>query len=152
MWLNTRNIEYGTLPDDRARSIRGYSYFNDDYETFKIEKHDIIISENQKKAALVHVLFEPKTFYEDSLTYDITAWSIPYVYGLEAYAIDSPIQIKPIKIKKKSKVIHNWDDSPYAYINPWVGANDLKFLCGVLKNNIITRVSEHPFEITVNSS
>ena len=147
MWLNTHNIEYGTLSDDRARSIRGYSYFNDDYETFKIEKHDIIISENQKKAALVHVLFEPKTFYEDSLTYDITAWSIPYVYGLEAYAIDSPIQIKPIKINKKSKVVHNWDDRPYAYINPWAGVNDLQFLSSILKNNIITRVSEYPFEI-----
>ena len=93
------------------------------------------------------MLFEPKTHYEDSLTYDITAWSIPYVYGLEAYALETVIKQKNFNIQKGSKIIHNWDDSPYAYLNPWNSVYDLKFLSEVLKNKIVVRVSEEPFEI-----
>jgi len=35
---------------------------------------------------MVEVLFEPHTELTTPLTYDITAWSLPYAYGLEAVA------------------------------------------------------------------
>ena len=133
--------------DDRARSVRGYSYFLGKYDSFRIQENDIIISSDQKKSVLTQVLFEPITHYEDSLTYDITAWSIPYVYGLEAYALETVISQEGFNIHESSKVIHVWDDEPYAYINPWKSVYDLKFLSEVLKNNIVVRVSEEPFEV-----
>jgi hypothetical protein len=33
---------------------------------------------------LAKVLLEPRTFVADSNTYDITAWALPYAYGLQA--------------------------------------------------------------------
>ncbi|MEC7855804.1 MAG: zinc carboxypeptidase, partial [Candidatus Neomarinimicrobiota bacterium] len=146
-WLDTHGIKYGHPIDDRPRSVRGYSYGSGEYDSFRIQENDIIISSDQKKSVLAQVLFEPKTHYEDSLTYDITAWSIPYVYGLEAYALETVIKQKSFNIQKGSKIIHNWDDSPYAYLNPWNSVYDLKFLSEVLKNKIVVRVSEEPFEI-----
>ena len=91
-WLDTHGIKYGHPIDDRSRSVRGYSYGSGEYDSFRIQENDIIISSDQKKSVLAQVLFEPKTHYEDSLTYDITAWSIPYVYGLEAYALETEIK------------------------------------------------------------
>jgi hypothetical protein len=146
-WLDTHGIKYGHPIDDRSRSVRGYSYGSGKFDSFRIQENDIIISSDQKKSVLAQVLFEPKTHYEDSLTYDITAWSIPYVYGLEAYALETVIKQKNFNIQKGSKIIHNWDDSPYAYLNPWNSVYDLKFLSEVLKNKIVVRVSEEPFEI-----
>ena len=146
-WLDSHGIEYGRPKDDRARSIRGLSYFLDENVSFRIEENDIIISADQKKSVLTQVLFEPKTHYEDSLTYDITAWSIPYVYGLEAYALEAVIPQINIETNKSSKVIHQWSKNPYAYLNPWHSINDLKFLSDIFKKDIVVRVSEEPFEI-----
>ena len=146
-WLDTHGIKYGHPIDDRSRSVRGYSYGSGKFDSFRIQENDIIISSDQKKSVLAQVLFEPKTHYEDSLTYDITAWSIPFVYGLEAYALETVIKQKNFNIQKGSKVIHNWDDSPYAYLNPWNSVYDLKFLSEVFKNKIVVRVSVEPFEI-----
>ena len=146
-WLEAHGIKYGHPLNDRSRSVRGYSYDLGKDDSFKIQENDIIISADQKKSVLAQVLFEPKTHYEDSLTYDITAWSIPYVYGLEAYALETVIQQKNFSIQKSSQIIHNWDDTPYAYLNPWKSVYDLKFLSEVLKNKIVVRVAEQPFEI-----
>ena len=141
-WLDTHGIKYGHPIDDRPRSVRGYSYGSGEYDSFRIQENDIIISSDQKKSVLAQGLFEPKTHYEDSLTYDITAWSIPYVYGLEAYALETVIKQKNFNIQKGSKIIHNWDDSPYAYLNPWNSVYDLKFLSEVLKNKVLRKLSK----------
>ena len=49
-------------------------------------KGALIVNTDQPKGKMVKVLFEPKAKLSDSLTYDITAWSIPYAYGLKAVA------------------------------------------------------------------
>ena len=146
-WLDTHGIKYGHPVDDRARSVRGFSYLLGEYDSFRITENDIVISADQKKSVLTQVLFEPRTHYEDSLTYDITAWSVPYIYGLEAFALETIIPQENFNIQKRSEVVHNWDDKPYAYLNPWESIYDLKFLAEVLKNKIVVRVSEDPFEI-----
>ena len=43
---------------------------------------------------------DPQLTYSDSLTYDITAWSIPYAYGLKAVAA-----IKKLKLKQWDKIL-----------------------------------------------
>ena len=53
-----------------------------------------MISAYQPKGVLVQVLFDPETAVVDSLTYDITAWALPYAYGLEAYAFEDKISSK----------------------------------------------------------
>ncbi|GIS47932.1 MAG: hypothetical protein Ct9H90mP20_6020 [Candidatus Neomarinimicrobiota bacterium] len=93
----------------------------------------------------MHVLFEPNTFLEDTMTYDITAWSVPYVYGLQAYATKSTIKTTDSQryFSKRDKLNSN----PYAYILPWGGIDDIRFLSEIYQHNIVARVSVEPFEI-----
>jgi hypothetical protein len=104
-----------------------------------------VVNAYQPKAVLLHVLFEPKTFIPDSATYDITAWSLPYAYGLKAYGVKE--SFKPANAK--------WgvlDPAPltnthaYAYVSAWQSVNDVKFLAALLKKKIKVRYAEKAFE------
>ncbi|HEY2720800.1 MAG TPA: M14 metallopeptidase family protein, partial [Chitinophagaceae bacterium] len=70
----------------KAGSASGYNYNSRKNENFTIDVNDILVSSQQPKSALIKVLFEPNGKLVDSVTYDITAWSLPYVFGLNAYA------------------------------------------------------------------
>lgn len=69
-------------------SGRGYSYQNGRVESFESDENTWVIPSRQPKSKLVKVLFEPKTEVVDSLTYDITSWSLPYAHGLNAWAME----------------------------------------------------------------
>ena len=80
-------------------SVKGYNYSTNTKETLSTSENDLVVSTNQPKGKLVNVLFEPNGKLTDSLTYDITAWSLPYAYGLEAIAAtyEVPGKTKPIE-------------------------------------------------------
>ncbi|HEX3386933.1 MAG TPA: M14 metallopeptidase family protein, partial [Mucilaginibacter sp.] len=82
--LHRNGVRYG---DGVKTKAVGYNYVSGKTEQFDIDKEDIVISAYQPKAVLTNVLLEPKTFVADSNTYDITAWSLPYAYGLKAYSL-----------------------------------------------------------------
>ena len=51
-----------------------------------VNTKDLVIHTQQPKGKMVKVLFEPNAKLTDSLTYDITAWSLPYAHGFKAIA------------------------------------------------------------------
>ena len=142
-WLDNNGIEHGLA--STSKSIKGFSYLKGETEQLKVAKGDMIISARQAKSVLVQILFEPQTTLRDSLTYDITAWSIPYVFGLDTYAVKSDIKFSKARYFSPRNEIT--EQSPYAYLLPWKGINDVKFLAYLFKNNIVSRVSEEPFNI-----
>jgi hypothetical protein len=126
-------------------SFNGFDYFTGKNTQFTITAKDMVISAYQPKSVLLNVLFEPKTFVADSNTYDITAWSLPYAYGLRAYGLKDAIQIAavtPAKVFKEQTVVN-----PYAYINSWKSVEDVKFLAALLNEKVKVRYSERPFEV-----
>src|ERR1700744_1822675 len=50
---------------------------------------DIVINANQPKSNLLRVLFERQSHISDSVTYDIMAWSVLFVYGVQAYGLNA---------------------------------------------------------------
>jgi len=80
--LDKNNILYGT----GSGTGKGFNYETRKEEVFTIAPGDIVISAAQPRAVMVKALFEPNTKLTDSVTYDITAWAMPYAYGLQAYA------------------------------------------------------------------
>jgi hypothetical protein len=94
---------------------------------------------------MVKVLFEPKTKLTDSLTYDITAWSIPYAHGFEAIASVTKVSSSTNLLIKKSK--NTIDKNAYAYISKWNSIEDAAFLGDLLTQNIIPRFSAKPFSL-----
>ena len=140
--LQRNGIEFGY---GAAKGGSGFNYFTGKTESFKVDKNDMVISAFQPKSVLLKVLFEPTTFVSDSVTYDITAWSLPYAYGLQSYATR-----EVLKPESASMPVSNISDNdvanPVAYIANWNSLANVKFLAELLKNNIKVRYSEIPFE------
>ena len=76
-----------TYAVNASENLSGYSYFNDRNQSFKTEPGDMFIPSGQRKSKLLQALMDINPKLSDSLTYDITAWSLPLAYGLEAYGI-----------------------------------------------------------------
>ncbi|MCX2453012.1 M14 family metallopeptidase [Pedobacter sp. PLR] len=128
------------------KELTGYSYENRKSERFKVERNDLVINLNQPRAVLANVLMEPQTTVSDSNTYDITAWALPYAYGLPAFAIVETIKgrfAEPEENREAFPVVQK----PYAWIFPWSGLPDAQLLMELQKENIKVRIAEEPFTI-----
>jgi hypothetical protein len=133
-------------------------YSGSDYRTgkissFRAEPGDIAINGGQPKSNLLRVLFERVSRISDSVTYDITAWSLPFAYGLETYGMSMPVtpagRGKDDISTLNAMTIYDTAESavrPYAYVVPWTGMNSARFLAGLLPKGIKIRFAEQPFE------
>ncbi|GAB4247259.1 MAG: M14 family metallopeptidase [Ekhidna sp.] len=137
-WFDDQGIEYGASAS--AKSLRGYEYSTGRTTGFSVDRNDLVISMDQPKATLAHILLEPKTKLEDSVTYDITAWGVPYAYGVEAYATETLLSVTP-----QEPPAFEPNDIPqkvYAFINKWNSMDDARFLAALLKENIKVRFTK----------
>ncbi len=140
--LDRNGIKYGF---GGAQGLLGLNYFTGNTEKFDVGANDLVIDAHQPKAVLLNVLFEQKTFVADSNTYDITAWALPYAFGLKTYGLKQ--SIKPLKTGMTSTIdVKLYPPSPYAYVCEWRSMEDVKFLAALLKQNVKVRYSEKPFE------
>lgn len=139
--LNKNGIEFGY----GSGTGKGYNYHNGKEETFSFNE-GIVVSALQPRSAMVKVLFEPKGRLVDSATYDITAWSLPYAYGLDAYASREKINSNA---KNNNNRIVN-PETTYGYILPWTGTRSVKLAGQLLNKGILLRYAEQPFEVNGN--
>lgn len=137
--LDGHQIKYSFGND---ATVKGFDYAKNASGSIKATNDHLIISTDQAKGTLVNVLFEPKTKLTDSLTYDITAWSLPYAYGLEAVA--SEVKVSGVN-EKVSTVKNEVVKGAYAYLADWNSMQDARFLTALLKKDIRVRYSEKPF-------
>ncbi|WP_183561885.1 M14 metallopeptidase family protein [Mucilaginibacter sp. SP1R1] len=141
--LGRNGIQYGFGLANK--SIIGYDYFTGKTEQYSVGPNDMVINAYQSKVVLLHVLLEPKTFIADSNTYDITAWALPYAYGLRAYGVKA--SLKPANTNQSiTKAQQPVNNHAYAYVANWQSVNDVRFLAALLKKHIKVRYSEKPFE------
>ncbi|MCU0470495.1 MAG: M14 family metallopeptidase [Arcicella sp.] len=141
-FLDRENFQYGTA--GKAMMASGFSYHDDKNETFSIDSEDIVINLFQPRSTFLKILLEPKTMVEDSLTYDITSWSLPYAYGLKAFAVKD--RINPTG-KPQFTIATPKIEKPYAYIVKWQAFSELKLLTSLLKKGIKVRSSAKAFEV-----
>lgn len=138
--LDRNTITYGTA----SGSAEGFHYGNGKEEAFPISKEDLVISGVQPKAALVQVLFEPQSKLSDSVTYDITAWALPYAYGLDAYATKEVL--KPMQTGSINEIVNNIPADAYGCVIPWAGLASVRVVGAFLDKDIRILFSEVPFE------
>ncbi|WP_291400543.1 M14 family metallopeptidase [Daejeonella sp.] len=144
--LKRNGIDFGY---GASKSVQAFNYFTGKNESVKVNKSDMVISAYQAKSVLLKVLFEPNTFVSDSATYDITAWSLPYAHGIQAFASKetlSPLLSSP---EMEAKIISKVENAT-AYVANWNSVTDVKFLGDLLKRNIKVRFSEIAFESAGN--
>lgn len=124
----------------------GYNYETGKNDKFKIERNDLIINLDQPAAVLANVLFEPQTIVKDSNTYDITAWALPYAYGVNAYATKESVKGKYPSIEEP-KITLLADQKPYAWLLPWGSVEDVKTLIALQRAGIKVRLAEEAFTL-----
>lgn len=134
--LKKHNIRYGFAS---GGTVNGFSYLNNESGSMKADGA-LVVSTNQPKGKMVKALFEPNAKLSDPLTYDITAWSVPYAYGLESIASTSLVSADmELPVYSVNNVPSR---SAAGYIAGWNSLYDAQFLAELLKNNIKVRFSE----------
>jgi len=141
--LDRLGLSYGTVSEPRR--VDGLDYRAQTTAGFTAEPGDLIVPARQPRAVLARVLFEPEAGIPDSLTYDITAWALPYAYDLDAWATTEPLDIEPWAAPvSESRFV---TDYPYAYVAAWDAPSDAAFLADVLEAGLIVRYAEKAFMV-----
>ena len=147
-YLERQGIRYGYA--GRGSKTRGFSYASGQTESVSIAANDVVVSMYQPKSTLTKVLFEPRPALEDSLTYDITAWALPYSFGLKAYALKERLSFKNAEANGQKPVVGSNQalstKTPYAYVARWNSLPDVRFLSQLLQKKVKVRVTQKAFE------
>ncbi len=143
-FLDRNGIEYGTASTSK---VNAYNYQNGKQESISIASNDLVISAYQPRSVLTQVLLDPTTEVVDSLTYDITAWSLPYAYGLEAFASTTRITVKEGYEPAANKNELGSNPSPYAYLVPWESTQEAHFLAQLFKAEVQVRAASKAFQL-----
>ena len=142
--LDRHEIKYGL--SNSTSTVKGFDYKTNTNKTVRLSGNDLVINMNQPKSNFIKSLFEPQAKLRDSATYDITAWSLPYARGLQAYALTNTVSSKAIAdIKYESKV--TGPEKPYAYLSKWNSLEDVSFLGYLLEHHIRVRFASLPFSV-----
>ncbi|QPH38141.1 M14 family metallopeptidase [Pedobacter endophyticus] len=142
--LTKNKIEFSYGAD---KSGKGYDYDTQKEESFTVNRNDLIVNVQQTRAVLANVLLEPKTLVTDSNTYDITAWALPYVYGLKAYASKESFKGRFSSLAEDQSSAMDMD-KPLAWLFSWGAAEDVQVLIALQKENVRVRQADQPFTVS----
>ncbi|QQX75646.1 MULTISPECIES: M14 family metallopeptidase [Aequorivita] len=135
--LDKHEIKYGYAT---GGIVKGFNY-NENKNGAMNAQGALVVSTNQPKGKMVQVLFEPNAALSTPITYDITAWSLPYAYGLETVASTSLV---PANASAPANKVSNITmPSAAGYIAKWKSLQDAEFLSALLKEGIKVRFSEN---------
>lgn len=139
--MDLHEIKYSNTSSGK---IKGYNYNQNKNSEFTANENSLVISTDQPKGKMVKVLFEPNAKLSDSLTYDITAWSLPYAFGLDAVATEKPVTNTKTSASDFTENTEN--TAATGFITKWDSMEDARFLSELLKEGIKVRFSTLAFE------
>ncbi|MBK6380846.1 MAG: zinc carboxypeptidase [Chitinophagaceae bacterium] len=137
-FFEMNGINYGSAS---GAAVKGYNYFSGKEEIFTAA-NSLAVSALQPKSALIKVLFEPKSKLSDSVTYDITAWSLPFVYGTQTFAVKEKLPLGNYNSVNKNAAV---PATAYGYLVSYNSFADVKFLAALLNAKIKVRFAEKEF-------
>lgn len=106
--------------------------------------HAVAIPKDQTQGSLIEAMFERRTQFQDSLFYDISAWSLPLAFNLrhsstKVKALGS--KLEPYEILPAARTL----EESYAYILKWEDYYAPKALNYLLDHNVRVKVAMRPF-------
>jgi hypothetical protein len=146
--LDKNKIEY--FKAESPLAVDAYDYFTQTEGKAQVNEGDLVISAHQPFSVMVQVLFDPTTYVEDSLTYDITAWALPYAYGLDAFATTQRIEGSSIFSISDFQAATS-DNNTYAVVASWNSFADAQFLSALLRAGIKVRYAKSAFTVAGQS-
>jgi hypothetical protein len=139
--LEKHQITYGR---GKGSLVSGYDYRTQTQKRIKADENSLIIPAGQVKNKLIHVLLEPNTKLNDSITYDITAWSLPFAYDVNALLSTKKVPFS------KTESLHTPNPiskDAYAYVMDYQGFASQKALAALLERGMTVRTSYSDFKV-----
>jgi hypothetical protein len=137
--LKKNNIQFGTYTGNT--SIKVFDYYTKAEGNFNNEGYTIAVNTAQAHGVLASVLLDPITQVNDSNTYDITAWSLPYAFGVHGYATKEKLNHQAGFTAPTYEIA----STQYGYLIPYNSFSTAKVLAQLLNKNIKVRYAEKAF-------
>ncbi len=119
-------------------------------KSFKKE-YSFMVPKNQKQSRLIKAIFEKRTKFQDSLFYDISAWTFPLAFNLDysdqvstSNMGEEISDLKPRDAKPVSK-------SNYGYLMQWHEYYGPRALYQILAKGLRAKVGMQPFSLEQNN-
>ena len=112
----------------------------------------VIIPTNQPQTRFIAGVMEKVTAFEDSLFYDVSAWTLPLAFGVDYYEVkQKPDAFLGAKLKAMNldggELVGGKAAS--AYLMPWNRYFNPKSLYSILDRGILPRITTAPFSAEV---
>ncbi|MFK5982304.1 MAG: M14 family metallopeptidase [Flavobacteriaceae bacterium] len=134
--LQRHKIEFHELKSDFSKNgkkyKKGYSY---------------VIPKNQKQHRLINAMFQRRTTFQDSLFYDVSAWTFPLAFNLDYEENESINRSGELISELKEPTISTPSASNYAYLMEWHDYNTPKALNKILEKGLRAKVGMKPFNV-----
>lgn len=120
--------------------------FSANGETFE-PGSSYLVPKQQRQHRLVEAMFEKRTEFQDSLFYDISAWSFPLAFNLD-FSNDVTMKYAGEKIDSLTKPkAYAPAKSEYAYLMEWHSYDAPKALNKILNKGLRAKVAMQPFNL-----
>lgn len=132
--LKQHQIELYKLNKDETINGKEFSYSS-----------SYIIPKNQLQHRLVEAMFEERTSFQDSIFYDVSAWSFKHAFDVdftEVKSINRGEKVNSTELETPA----NLSKSDYAYALRWSDFNSPKVLHKIMESDVRVKVAEKPFQ------
>ncbi len=134
------------LERHRVKMHKPESDFESNGLKFKKE-NTYIVPKNQRQHRLVEAMFEKRTEFQDSLFYDISAWSFPLAFNVD-FTEDVNMRRAGAEITQLEKPeIPSVEKSEYAYLMQWHDFYAPKALNKILEKGLRAKVGMQQFSV-----
>jgi hypothetical protein len=136
-----------TKEKSQFNNLRDYD--REDIFSKSFNKGTFIIDSRQSRHFLIETLFAKSLELKDTITYDITSWSIPHAYNLEVYFSEFPQKYEVEKVEDVLRVPSGIKNQGlnYAYLIDWKQRNAPRALSLLWDKEYRVRFAKRPFEI-----
>ena len=110
-------------------------------------KGTYVIPAHQPRHLFLHSVMERNMAIEDSVMYDVSTWSIPLAYNLEAFATQGMVKVSSEAVNEAPSRIQGLVNSQagYAFLVDWKQRNAPKALAALWEKGYRVRVAKEPF-------
>lgn len=109
--------------------------------------YSYIVPKNQKQSRLIKAMFEKRTKFQDSLFYDVSAWTFPLAFNLDyserASITELGDEVTNLEFKKPAAI----SKSNYAYLMEWHEYYTPAVLYKILSKGLRAKVGMTPFSV-----
>lgn len=134
--LKHHRIEVHYLKEDFSKNGKEFN-----------KESSYVIPKNQKQHRLINAMFQKRTNFQDSLFYDVSAWTLPLAFNLDYEENESVNKLGDRISENKRNTASLPLLSNYAYLMEWNDYNSPKVLNQLLEKGLRAKVGLKPFTL-----